>query len=196
LRHTVLALLAATALLLAWRIRALENAGRALHDKEVAARALAERILRAQEERRRNPPAGARIAPYEYLSALLEERRVGGLTPLPDRDRELFAAGGYVFHVRLLNKLQRPLSRRPDDPGSEPGLGNDFELWAWPADPADSVLALFFGSDAGFLLQGDNGVHAGPEARPESVLDNPARKVEAQDGKTQEWIVVANFRDS
>jgi len=195
MRHAVLALLVAAALLLAWRIRALATAGEELHERELAARGMAERILRAEEERRIRPPADAVRKPYDYLGTLVAERRIDGLAPVAGGDRERFVAGGYVFHVRLLNKLGRPLPRPPAD-GSDGGLGLDFELWAWPADAGDAALPLFFGSDAGYLLQGDNGAHAGLDARPEDVAVHPAREVErVPGGATDQWIVLKNIRD-
>jgi hypothetical protein len=196
LRHTILALLAAALLLIAWRVHALRDAGRELHRQEIAARGVAERILRAQRERRASPPPRATIAPYEYLSALVAEGRVDGLVPVDaDPHRELFRAGAYLFHVRLLNRLGRPLPRRPADPAAEPGLGNDFELWAWPADPGAGVLPVLFASDAGYLLQGDNGSFAGPEARPEDVTPGPLQVLEARSprGATDQWIMLLHL---
>ena len=191
MRHTILALLAVSLLLIAWRVHALYSAGREIYLQEVAARGVAERILRAERERRSRPPPRAAIAPYEYLSTLVAEGRVDGLVPVVDPNRELFRSGAYLFHVRLLNRLGRPLPRRPADPSAEPELGNDFELWAWPAEPAAAVLPVLFASDAGYLLQGDNGTFAGPEARPEDVTPGPMQildPVRAPRGATDQWI--------
>jgi len=198
LRHVLLAVVVAASLLLAWRVRELAKSGRALHAREVAARAMAERILRAEESRRLDPPADARLKPYEFLGALVSERRIDGLEPVASAERDLWRAGGYLFHVRLLNRLGRPIPRRPADSQAEPGLGSDFELWAWPAERQDVVLALYFGSDAGFLLQGENGAHAGQDAHPEDAsATSPAREVErSESGATREWITLADIRDA
>lgn len=194
MRHAILALIAAMALLLGWRVSSIGAAGRRLHDKEVAGRAMAEQILRAEIARQKSPPPGARIAPYEYLSTLVAERRVDGLEPVTVADRDCWRAGAYLFHVRLLNKLRRPLALPPADPGQEPELGQRFELWAWPADPEDVALALFFGSQSGYLLQGENGNAAGHDARPEDA-GTPMQKLSAETGANDDWITLLNVRE-
>ncbi len=196
MRHVVLILVALLVAALAWRVRSFAKDGDGEHQREVAARQLAEQLLRAEEARRLTPPGDSAIAPYGFLANLVAERRVTGLVRVAATDRDLWSAGGYVFHVRLLNQLGRPLAAPPADPASEPGLGLKFELWAWPADAASTTLALFFGSQAGYLLQGDNGAHAGLDARPEDAFsESPLREVEqSRDGAGDQWITLVNIR--
>jgi hypothetical protein len=196
MRHALLACIGIVVLGIAWRVHELFVAGGALHAKEVAARELASRILRAEIGRRDAPPASARFAPYDFLDALVAEGRVSGLERVAGADRELWRTRDYVFLIRLLNKFKRPFARPPTDGRPEPGLGADFELWAWPADPRDVALAQFFGSDAGFLLQGDNGSFAGPEARPEEAsLASPLQQFGNERGADRDWITLESVRE-
>ncbi len=199
MRHTIVVLVALAVALLGWRIAAVVASGREQHAREVAARAIAERILRAQKERatgRSRAPGDDPIGPFAFLSTLVDEKRVDGLVRVAtSAERDLWRNDHYVFHIRLLNKLGRPLARRPERPEEEPGLGSEFELWAWPLDRKATSLALFFASDSGMLLQGDNGAFAGWRARPEDVSPLPPVTLERDpelDGAGDQWIVVAD----
>jgi len=190
-RHGMWLVVVGIAALIAWRVCAVVASGHDLHAIEVAARAKASEILRAELARAAAPPPDAAIAPYEFLATLVAEGRVSGLTRVAGGARDLWRAGDYLFHVRLLNKLDRPLLRPPDDLRAEPGLGLKFELWAWPAERHQTSLALFFASTSGFLLQGDNGLHAGTRARPEEGDASPVRDVEAAPGGAgKHWITL------
>jgi hypothetical protein len=198
MRHVVVVLILAAAAVLAWRIQATRAAGGAMHAREVAARAMADKILRAEEQRRldlkklgaSNPTGPTRYAPYEFLSGLVSEQRVDGLRAVAAGEREVFFADGYLFHVRLLNRLDRPLPRPSPELSLEPQLGEKFELWAWPADADDVSLAVFFGSQGMLLLQGENGSYAGVDARPEDVV-KPIKQI--QNGPNDTWIEVAEI---
>ena len=194
MRHLLLALIAAAGLACAVRIRMLLSAGLELHSLEVAARARCESILRAEEQRRLAPPAKARFAPHEFLSALIDEGRLADFERVEGGGRELYRCGGYLFHVRLKNRLGRPIAAPPAAP--EPGIGLDFELWAWPADPEETTAALFYGSQAGFLIQGDNGRFGGVEACPEEgAAQNPLRQIDAAPNESSDrWVKVASIR--
>jgi hypothetical protein len=182
--------------LLAARVGCVRRDGLDRHAREVAARSQCERIMRALEARRLAPPAAARFAPYEYLSELVRERRLPELESRSEPERDVWSADGYLFHVRLLNRLGRPFPRPPADPAIEPGLGADYELWAWPEDEGDAVLALFFGSDAGYLLQGDVGAYAGLDARPETASnESPAHEIASSgSGAAGRWVTIGNIR--
>ncbi len=180
--------------LLGVRIATVVASGAALHQSEVAGREMAQRIVVAELKRRADAPAGDPITPYAFLSTLVAEGRLTGLLPVAHgKERDLWRNESYVFHVRLLNKLGRPLTSRPERPELEPGLGANFELWAWPFDRKHTTLSLFFASDVGALLQGDNGVFAGIGARPEEVQPLPPRTLEKElDGAGKQWIVVSD----
>lgn len=195
MRHGIVLLFCLLGLAIAWRVAAVFAAGDAMHQREVAARHLAAAIVRAEFERAGPAPAADSPRSYAFLSTLVAEGRLNGLTAVAGGERELYRAGGYFFHVRLLNPLRRPILRPPTDAASEPGLGLDFELWAWPAERHETTLALFFGSDAGLLAQGDNGRFAGARARPEEVSPSPTRLLEDDpDGAGSRWIVVEQVR--
>ena len=194
MRHAILVLIAAMALLLGWRVSSIGAAGRRLHEKEIAGRAMAEKILRAELARQQSPPPGARVAPYEYLSALVDERRIDGLERAVVADRDCWRAGAYLFHVRLLNKIGWPLAMPPAEPAKEPEFGQRFELWAWPAESADVALGLFFASQGGYLLQGENGKFAGPQARPDNG-GSPLQKLNEMTGANDDWIMLKKVRE-
>lgn len=196
MRHGIVVLTLLVVALIAWRVRSVFASGHELHDLEVTARARAAEILRAELARAAEPPVAGTLHPYEFLETLVAEGRLHGFERVAGVERDLWRSGGYVFHVRLLNRLSRPIVRRPADLATEPGLGGDFELWAWPADPRWTTLALFFGSDAGWLLQGDNGSHAGERARPEDEEGrSPSAEVAASPrGAGDQWIVVETLR--
>ena len=195
MRHAILVPIALVAALIAWRIGGQLEAGRVRRAKEVAAREVMESILRAEEERRLHPPAGANGpngAIYAYLSGLLAEGRLQGLSPVADPRLEIYRAGDYFFHVSLLTRLNRPL-RVPTDPGaSEPRFGARFEAWAWPAEPGDSQLVLYFASTGGTLLQGENGMSAGPGDFPGDRFssENPLQQHERAGGRDTRWLEV------
>jgi len=192
LRHAILIPIALVAALIAWRIGREVEAGRARRAKEVAARAVMESILRAEEERRLHPPAVSNGAIYGYLSELVAEGRLPGLTPLADPRVEIFRAGDYLFHVSLLTRLNRPLRLPPPDRAAEPRFGARFEAWAWPAEPGDSQLVLYFASTGGTLLQGENGIAAGPGDFPGDRFssENPLQEHERGGARDTRWIEV------
>lgn len=202
MRHTIVVLVFVALALLGWRVAAVVASGHAQHAREVAARAVALRILAAEKERfaeraRGAPAPGSDpLGPYAFLATLVAEKRVAGLVQVAaSEERDLWRNDHYVFHVRLLNKLGRPLAKRPERPEEEPGLGAEFELWAWPLERRSTSLALFFASDSGMLLQGDNGAFAGWRARPEDVQELPPVTLEKDpelDGAGDQWIVVAD----
>ncbi|MSR47438.1 MAG: hypothetical protein EXS13_10300 [Planctomycetes bacterium] len=196
MRHGIQILFAALVIAIVWRVAAVAAQGRAQHEREVRARSLAERILEAQFERAGKEPKSGTPRSFAFLGRLVDEGRLLGLERVVASERDLWRAGDYLFHVRLLNQLDRPIVREPADPSSEPGLGLEFELWAWPADQHSTSLALFFGSDAGNLLQGDNGTHAGLRARPEDGSPSPQNLLleEVPDGANSTWIVVRQWR--
>ncbi|MBM4014641.1 MAG: hypothetical protein FJ293_06730 [Planctomycetes bacterium] len=182
-------------LTLLWRVQTVFSTGAAAHRSEQAARELAGAILRAQFDRAGAAPSADTARSYAFLATLVAEGRIRGLEPVAGGERDLWRGGDYLFHVRLLNPLQRPILAPPADAAAEPGLGLDFELWAWPAERRATTGALFFASDAGYLLQGDNGLHAGVRARPESVDPPPSRLLEsAPGGANQRWVAVAQWR--
>ncbi|HET6163201.1 MAG TPA: hypothetical protein VFG37_06005 [Planctomycetota bacterium] len=192
MRYAILVPIALVAALIAWRIGGQLEAGRVRRAKEVAAREVMESILRAEEERRLHPPAGANGAIYAYLSGLLSEGRLQGLSPVSDPRLEIYRAGDYCFHVSLLTRLNRPL-RVPSDPGTaEPRFGARFEAWAWPAEPGDSQLVLYFASTGGTLLQGENGMSAGPGDFPGDRFssENPLQQHERAGGRDTRWLEV------
>ncbi len=182
-------------LTLLWRVQSVFSAGAASHRSEQAARELATVILRAELERAGGAPTADSDRCYGFLATLVAEGRVRGLERVEAGERDVWRGGDYLFHVRLLNPLQRPILAPPADVAAEPGLGLDFELWAWPAERRATTRALFFASDAGYLLQGDNGVHAGLRARPESSDPPPSRLLEsAPGGANGRWVAVAQLR--
>jgi hypothetical protein len=194
-RQGIVVVAASLALALLWRVQSTFSAGTASHRSELAARELATSILKAEIERAGPAPEADGDRCYAFLSTLVAEGRVRGLERVEAGEREVWRGGDYLFHVRLLNPLRRPILAPPADAGAEPGLGLDFELWAWPAERRATTLALFFGSDAGFLLQGDNGLHAGLRARPESADPPPSRLLEnSPAGANSRWVAVAQVR--
>lgn len=194
MRHASWIACLVVALLVGVRVAALRREGEALRADEVAARAVVERIFAAEIGRSRAPPAGDPIGPFAFLSTLVAEGRLAGLAPVAAAgERDVWRAGDYLFLVRLLTPLGRPLARRPDDPSREQRLGSDFELWAWPVNRSKSSLALYFASDAGQLYQGDNGRFAGPSAHPESG-DPPSKRLQTDpDLADDDWIAVASL---
>lgn len=202
MRHAILLPIALVAAVLAWRVEALIDRGRSLHATELAARAVMESILRAEEERRLHPPAGgssrgnSSAAPtdqiYGYLSDLIAEGRLSGLTPVPDSRIERYRAGGYCFHVSLLNKDKRPIRLPPTDRATEPRLGVRFEAWGWPADPGDSQLVIYFASTSGTLLQGENGTGSTTGDFPGDgfTTESPLQQHERDGERDMRWIEV------
>jgi len=191
LRHAILIPIALAAALIAWRIRVEVETGRARRAKEVAARSVMESILRAEEARRLHPPASANDAIYGYLSELIAEGRLTGLTSIADPRVEIYRAGDYLFHVSLLTRLNRPL-RVPQGSAAEPRFGARFEAWAWPAEPGDSQLVLYFASTGGTLLQGENGVASGPGDFPGDrfTAENPVQQHERAGARDTRWLEV------
>ncbi len=195
MRHAILIPIALVAVLVAWRIGLQVDAGRTRRAKEVAARSMMESILRAEEERRLHPPAaasGPNGAIYGYLSELVAEGRLTGLAPQPDPRVEIYRAGDYLFHVSLLTKLNRPFRLPPQDRSSEPRFGARFEAWAWPAEPGDSQLVLYFASTGGTLLQGENGVAAGAGDFPGDRFssESPLQQHERAGARDTRWLEV------
>jgi hypothetical protein len=190
MRHTLVVAIVAAALLIAWRVRSVLLDGRRLHEVELAGRATAESIQDAEESLRR-AKAGTSGAntPYEFLAQLVAEGRVHGLERVADSERDVWRGGGYLFHVVLPNQLGRPIGKAPSDPTSEPGLGGTFQLWAWPADRDEPVLALYFANSSGYLLQGDNGSFAGLDARPEEAGASPVQQLDTKVANSQ-WIAL------
>jgi hypothetical protein len=198
-RHAILLPIALVVALLAWRVSALIGSGRSLHATELAARDTMVAILRAEEERRLHPagaPAGASgdaAAPiYGYLSELIAEGRLTGLTSVPDSRIERYRAGGYFFHVSLLNKHNRAFRLPPANRAAEPRFGARFEAWGWPADPADSQLVLYFGSTSGTLLQGENGSGGSTGDFPGDSFtsESPLQQHEREGERDTRWIEV------
>jgi len=191
LRHTILIPIALVVALVAWRIGRQVDAGRAQRTKEIAARGVMEAILRAEEDRRVHPPAASNGAIYGFLSELVAEGRLGGLVAQPDPRVEIYRAGDYFFHVSLMTKLNRPL-RRPEDRATEPRSGTRFEAWAWPAEAGDSQLVLYFASTGGTLLQGENGVAAGPGEFPGDRFnsESPLQQHERAGASDKVWLEV------
>jgi hypothetical protein len=197
-RHAILIPIALVAAVLAWRVTALVDRGRSLHGTELAARATMESILRAEEERRVHPASnptstsGANSQIYGYLSELIAEGRLTGLTPVPDSRIERYRAGGYYFHVSLLNKLGHPFRTAPPDRSADLRFGARFEAWGWPADPADSQLVIYFGSTSGTLLQGENGsaIGAGDFPGDAFAAESPLQQHEREGDRDTRWIEV------
>jgi hypothetical protein len=195
-RHAILLPIALVAALLVWRIAALVDRGRSLHETELAAREMMIAILRAEEERRLHPASGAAgdaAAPiYGYVSELIAEGRLTGLTAVPDSRLERYRAGGYFFHVSLLNKHNRAFRLPPADRAAEPRFGARFEAWGWPADPSDSQLVLYFASTSGALLQGENGSGSATSDFPGDAFttESPLQQHERQGDRDTRWIEV------
>ena len=192
MRHTILIPIALVVALVAWRIGRQVDAGRVQRAKEIAARGVMEAILRAEEDRRVHPPAASNGAIYGFLSELVAEGRIGGLVAQPDPRVEIYRAGDYYFHVSLMTKLNRPLRLPPEDRSAEPRLGTRFEAWAWPAEAGDSQLVLYFASTGGTLLQGENGVAAGPGEFPGDRFnsESPLQQHERAGASDKVWLEV------
>jgi hypothetical protein len=195
-RHAILLPIACVATILAWRVVAMVDRGRSLHQTELAARDTMVAILRAEEERRLHPASAAAgdasASIYGYLSELIAEGRLTGLTPVPDSRIERYRAGGYFFHVSLLNKHNRAFRLPPADRAAEPRFGARFEAWGWPADPSDSQLVLYFGSTSGTLLQGENGTGSTTGDFPGDAFtaESPLQQHEREGERDTRWIEV------
>jgi hypothetical protein len=195
-RHAILLPIACVATILAWRVVAMVDRGRSLHQTELAARDTMVAILRAEEERRLHPASAAAgdasASIYGYLSELIAEGRLTGLTPVPDSRIERYRAGGYFFHVSLLNKHNRAFRLPPADRAAEPRFGARFEAWGWPADPSDSQLVLYFGSTSGTLLQGENGTGGTTGDFPGDAFtaESPLQQHEREGERDTRWIEV------
>lgn len=197
MRHAILVPIAGVVALLGWRVVAMVERGRSLHGSELAAREVMIAILRAEEERRLHPAhpaaAGDAAAPiYGYLSELIAEGRLTGLTAVPDSRIERYRAGDYFFHVSLLNKHNRAFRLPPENRAAEPRFGARFEAWGWPADPADSQLVLYFGSTSGTLLQGENGSGSPTGDFPGDafISESPLQQHEREGERDTRWIEV------
>ena len=195
MRHAILLPIAFVVALLAWRVGALVGSGRSLHATELAARDTMVAILRAEEERRLHPAGatGDAAAPiYGYLSELIAEGRLTGLTPVADSRIERYRAGGYFFHVSLLNKHNRAFRLPPPDRAAEPRFGARFEAWGWPADPSESQLVLYFASTSGTLLQGENGSGSTSGDFPGDAFtsESPLQQHEHDGERDTRWIEV------
>lgn len=196
MRHAILLPIACVATILAWRVVAMVDRGRSLHQTELAARDTMVAILRAEEERRLHPASAAAgdasASIYGYLSELIAEGRLTGLTPVPDSRIERYRAGGYFFHVSLLNKHNRAFRLPPADRAAEPRFGARFEAWGWPADPSDSQLVLYFGSTSGTLLQGENGTGSTTGDFPGDAFtaESPLQQHEREGERDTRWIEV------
>ena len=192
MRRGILVLIAVAGALLIVQVHGQIARGRTLREQERGARQVMEQILRAEETRRRASAADRAACPYAYLGTLVQEGQVQGLSAVPSsRGRDRWQASGYVFQVQLLNALGRPFAMPPSDRSAEPTLGQRFDAWAWPADPEQDSLVLYFASSAGYLLQGDNGSIAGADA-PTPTLD-PLKELE-REGESNRWLVLTNIR--
>lgn len=208
MRHAILLPITCVAAILAWRIVAMVDRGHSLHQTELAARDTMVAILKAEEERRLHPESGTgsgagsgaagaaagdpSASIYGYLSELIAEGRLTGLVPAPDSRIERYRAGGYFFHVSLLNKHNRAFRLPPADRAAEPRFGARFEAWGWPADPSDSQLVLYFGSTSGTLLQGENGSGSTTGDFPGDAFtaESPLQQHEREGERDTRWIEV------
>lgn len=192
MRHAIFVPLLLVAALIAWRVGTLVAGGRALHERERGALERMKQIVLAEEERRLHPPRGANGQIYGYLSELAADGALTGFEPVADLRLDLFRADGYLFHVSLLNRLNHPFRLPPADRAAEPRFGVRFEAWAWPEDPEDTQLVLFFASTGGTLLQGENGGYAGIGDFPGDAFagEGPLQQHERDGAKDTRWLEV------
>ena len=180
------ALLTLVALFMAGIMVALQN-GAEMRGHERRAAANVEDIMLAQEEfrlARGNPKDGVI---YSDMPALIDQQSLMGFTKTVEENT--YAKDGYLFRVAVLPSAQ---------PGSQgPRLGQRYQLWAWPQDERHISMVLYFGSSAGFLIQGENGEAAGvqaalPHDKPIQELDRSGDK---RVGAALRWTVLKNIRD-
>jgi hypothetical protein len=179
-----LLLVAVLVLLVAAALRTVRE-GAELRALEVSAAEQMERILRAEERHRQieSPPEPL----YATLPQLVEEGLLSGFSST-DRPTVL-EHSGYYFQVTLLPA--------PNAAGRIPRLGQRYHAWGWPKDRRHIALALLYGSNAGYVIQGENGETVGPNP---SFPESPIQALEGEQGKgahspSLRWTVLENIRD-
>ena len=167
-------------LIVSWLVRT----GNELRVAEIEAQAALAEILQAQYAAVRDPSSGGT---YLSLKELVEREALRGFEVVDDESGSaIHQRGEYLFQVTL-----RPPAL---EDGARAGLGARFEAWAWPANPERRTAVLLWTSNAGFLLQGENGVAAGPGRLPPAG-SNPLREMTraaAIEGMKSRWIVLAD----
>lgn len=170
--------------LLVYLIHQTDSHGAELRAQERGASQTLLEIMLAQEQRRLEvedkAPDGTPARLYEGLGELLESGRVDNLQRVADpTGRELFVRDGYLIQLVLQDEFGVAGSNQGESiMGGR--VGQRYVVWAWPADEKNVFQVLYFGSNAGFLIQRENGTIAGPRAA--APLDkNPLGDLEDED---------------
>ncbi len=152
--------------------------GAELRKKEQRAARVVEQMMLAQEAWRaqRSDDSVPAFAPAAELLSEIDAE----LELVDDTDSSaILCTNEYVFQWKLLSG---------DDP-SLPKNAQRYEIWAWPLDPEDRRLVLFYASNAGYLIQGENGEAAGLSERPPDA--QPLREL-GQDASlvSRRWTIL------
>ena len=170
--------------LLAFLIKQTDDRGAALRAQERGGSQTVLEIMQAQEQRRLQlgdpAPAGTRAPLYVELGELLASGAVKNLQRVDDPSgRDLFLRDGYLIQLVLQDEYGVAAS---DDGESITGspIGQRYVVWAWPAEANNVFQVLYFGSNAGFLIQCENGTIAGSRAAA-PFEKNPLGELEDED---------------
>lgn len=192
MKHGMFVLLALAAAAFAMLVSNMLRDGHEMRRREVAALSAVRELLDAE---RRCYDAN-RKTPYLPLAELIEAAELEGFEPLPEGTgpADLVCRDGYLFRVRLLP----PLSSDSEDHR----MGARFQLWAWPEDPSDLASVLYWCDNAGFLLQGENGMAAGAhrppplDVQPLRELTRDTEEIAAEQRKTTRWFLIESAAGS
>ena len=196
MRHTLPLLLVLIAGGFAWYLTRVIGAGDCLRDAEQDASQRLELLMRAQEQWRSRVDRDPESPPYANLQTLIERGDLPGFTLASEFQRtgatEVARAGDYFFEMSL-----KPGS---GSDGTTPKIGGRYQVWAWPAIEGRISSLLFWGSNAGYLIQGENGQVAGAGAPPYGA--QPLREVtesreRAALGRVapERWVVLLDIRE-
>jgi len=134
-------------------------------------------IMLAQEDHRLEQLEGSDL--YESLDRMQIQKRVQGFEKVPseyalESGQVVFRKGDYLF----LMVLREEAGICAVDTLTRPGcVCTRYDLWVWPASKGSIANVMYFASNAGFLIQVENGEHSGLEHPPTRQM-NPLREIQ------------------
>ena len=171
---------------IAWSV----GQGRELRRLEVQARTVLEELLQAETEHwRQQQVDGQETSRFAFLEEMVERSGRPALASLQAVQEpgspDLFRTDGYLVRLTLLDEWGARFTHRTDE---NDGLRlSRFEVWVWPERAIHSSLVLYYGNNAGYVVQGENGLWWGPGA---ALPPNPLRDLEEDPSQAQRWSIL------